>query len=96
MIIFSSLIFLLSLLGFYINSNRNILLILVVMELMFLSLNVHYLFLSVYIDDISAQLFSLFILNVAASESAIALSVLVVYYKVGGLLVLDNYKYLKG
>jgi len=60
---------------------NNIILILISIELMFLAMNVSFIFLSLYLDDLTGQIFSLFILTVAASESAIGLAILVVYYR---------------
>jgi len=53
-------------------------------ELMFLSLNNNFLFFSVKLDDIGGQVFSLFILTIAAAESSVGLALLVVYYRVRG------------
>jgi NADH-quinone oxidoreductase subunit K len=51
---------------------------------------------SVYLDDILGQMFALFILTVAAAESAIGLAILVVYYRIRGVISLDTLNFIKG
>jgi NADH-quinone oxidoreductase subunit K len=71
-------------------SRKNLLIILICIELMLLSLNLNFIILSVYLDDICGQLFSLFILTVAAGESSIGLAVMIAYYRVRGSIVLQK------
>ena len=61
-------------------NRRSILIILMCIELMLLSLNLNFIVFSVYFDDLYGQLFSLFILTVAASESAVGLAIIIIYY----------------
>ena len=53
-------------------------------ELMLLAINVNFIVYSVYLDDLAGQVFALFVLTVAAAESAIGLALLVAYYRVKG------------
>lgn len=60
---------------------NNFIKILIYIEIVFLIINFNFIFFSFIIDDIIGQIFSIFILAVVASESAIALAILVIYYK---------------
>ena len=66
------LLFIIGIVGIVIN-RRNILIIIMCVELVLLSLNLNFIIFSVYFDDLYGQLFSLFILTVAAAESALGL-----------------------
>lgn len=94
-IIVSSILFILGILGIFI-TRKNIIVILMSVELMLLSVNFNFIIFSVYLDDIFGQLFSLFILTVAAAESAIGLAILVVYYRLRGVISIDNISSIKG
>jgi len=76
-------LFIISLLGIVLN-RRNILITLMCIELVLLSLNLNFITFSVYLDDIYGQLFSLFILTIAAAESAIGLALIIIYYRIRG------------
>jgi len=74
-------IFIIGLLGITLNKN-NILVILMCLELVLLSLNLNFINFSIYFDDLYGQLFSLFILTVAAAESAIGLAIIIIYFRI--------------
>jgi NADH-quinone oxidoreductase subunit K len=76
-------LFITSLIGIAIN-RRSILIILMCIELVLLSLNLNFIIFSVYFDDLYGQLFSFFILTVAAGESAVGLAIIIIYYRVRG------------
>ena len=80
---FSSSLFLLGLWGIFLN-RKNIIVMLMSIELMLLAVNCNFLIFSMYLDDVLGQLFSLFILTVAAAESSIGLALLVIYYRARG------------
>jgi len=65
-------------------------------ELMLLSVNLLFIFLSIYMDDILGQVFSLYILTIAAAESAIGLALIVIYYRLRGLITVDFISTIKG
>jgi NADH-quinone oxidoreductase subunit K len=65
-------------------------------EIMLLAVNLNFIFFSVYLDDIIGQMFALYVLTVAAAESAIGLAILVVYYRIRGVIAIDNISALKG
>ena len=62
-----------------ISNRRNILIVLMCIELILLSINLNFILFSVYLDDSYGQLFSLFILTVAAAEAAVGLAILILY-----------------
>ena len=64
-------------------------------ELMLLAVNFNFIIFSVFLDDIVGQLFALFILTVAAAESAIGLAILVIYYRIRGTVSIEYINLLK-
>lgn len=76
----SSLVFIIGVIGLILN-RHNLILILMSLELMLLGVNLNFITFSVYLDDFLGQLFSLYILTVAAAESAIGLALFSSYYK---------------
>jgi NADH-quinone oxidoreductase subunit K len=91
----SMILFLLGIWGIFLN-RKNILIMLMSIELMLLAVNLNFLFFSVYLDDFLGQLFALFVLTVAAAESAIGLALLVVYYRVRGSISVEFIHLMKG
>ena len=98
----SMILFLLGIWGIFLN-RKNIIIMLMSIELMLLAVNLNFLLFSVYLDDLMGQLFALLVLTVAAAESAIGLALLVVYYRVRGTMAVDflfinlyNYKLMNG
>jgi len=89
------IIFILGVIGIILNY-KNILIMLMSIELMLLSINFNFIVYSVYLDDILGQIFSLLILTVAAAEAAIGLAILIVYYRIIGVILTDNINMLKG
>jgi NADH-quinone oxidoreductase subunit K len=77
-------------------NRRSILIILMCIELMLLSLNLNFIVFSVYFDDLYGQLFSFFILTVAASESAVGLAIIIIYYRIKGNISMDQNYLIKG
>jgi NADH-quinone oxidoreductase subunit K len=91
----SLLLFLLGVWGIFLN-RKNIIVMLMSIELMLLAINMNFVLFSVYLDDLVGQLFALFVLTVAAAESAIGLALLVVYYRVRGTIAVEFINLLKG
>jgi NADH-quinone oxidoreductase subunit K len=87
-------LYVIGMLGIVFN-RRSILIILMCIELMLLSLNLNFIVFSVYFDDLFGQLFALFILTVAASESAVGLAIIIIYYRVRGNISIDQNYLLK-
>lgn len=91
----SMVLFLLGIWGIFLN-RKNILIMLMSIELMILAVNLNFLFFSAYLDDLIGQLFALLVLTVAAAESAIGLALLVVYYRVRGTISVEFINLIKG
>ena len=83
------ILFLIGITGIVLN-RKNILIMLMSVELMLLAVNFNFILYSVYLDDAIGQLFAVLILTVAAAESAIGLAILVVYYRVRGTIAVEN------
>lgn len=91
----TTIIFLLGVLGLVLNK-RNLLIILMSIELMLVGLNLNFILFSVYLDDILGQVFALYVLTVAAAESAIGLAIFTVYYKYKQTIFLEGYNRSRG
>jgi len=89
------ILFFIGVLGLVLN-RKNILITIMSLELMLLAVNFNFVIFSIYLDDVVGQIFVLFILTIAATESAIGLALLTVYYKLKNSIQLDKIKTLKG
>jgi NADH-quinone oxidoreductase subunit K len=89
------LLFILGLTGILLN-RKNLLIIIFSIELILLSINFSFLLSSFYLDDLLGQVFTVFILTIAAAETSIGLAILITYYRISGTLAIDNTKTLKG
>jgi NADH-quinone oxidoreductase subunit K len=65
-------------------------------ELLLLAVNLNFIIFSIYLNDLVGQTFSLFILTIAAAESAIGLAILVVYYRIKGIISINFVNSIKG
>lgn len=83
------LIFIVGMLGIIVH-RRSILFILICLELVLLSLSLSFILFSVYFDDVYGQIFSFFILTVAAAESAVGLAIIIAYYRVRGSISINQ------
>jgi NADH-quinone oxidoreductase subunit K len=81
--------------GLFVFKN-NIIVILMSIELILFAINLNFAFFSFYLNDAVGQIFSIFVLTVAAAESAIGLAILVVYYRIRGIISIDYINSLKG
>ena len=75
---------------------ENIIVVLMSIELILLAVNINLVSFSIYLDDIAGQVFTLFILTVAAAEAAIGLAIIVVYYRNAGTITVEDIDKLKG
>jgi len=91
----SMVLFLIGLSGIFLN-RKNIIVLLMAVELMLLSINFNFIIFSVFLDDILGQLFALLVLTVAAAESAIGLAILVIYYRIRGTIAIEFIDLMKG
>lgn len=94
-IVSNCLLFLISCMGILF-TRQSILIILMCIELLLLSVNLNFITFSIYLDDIVGQLFSFFVLTVAASESAIGLAILIMCYRLRRDVTLTYLNVLKG
>nr|WQF69669.1 NADH dehydrogenase subunit 4L [Ceramothamnion sp.] len=89
------ILFFIGLLGMFLNK-KNILIMLMSLEMLFLAVSGFFIFSAIYLDDISGQIFAILILTVAASESAIGLAILVIYYRIRSTISVELMDLLKG
>lgn len=93
LLIFANL-YSISILGLVFNK-KNILIVIISIELMLLAVNLNFITFSIYLDDVLGQLFVIFILTVAAAESSIGLAILISYFKITGNITVQNFNSLK-
>jgi len=94
-LLMSIILFLIGVLGIFL-IKKNIIIILMSIELMLLAININFIVFSVYLNDLTGQLLALFVLTVAAAESAIGLAILVVYYRIKGIISINFINSIKG
>jgi|TARA_B100002003_G_scaffold19105_1_gene15831 NADH-quinone oxidoreductase subunit K len=90
-----AIIFTVGVVGIFLN-RKNIIVILMCIELILLAVNVNLVSFSIFINDLTGQIFTLFILTVAAAETAIGLAIIVVYYRNSGTIRVEEINKLKG
>ena len=91
----AAIIFSIGLAGVFLN-RKNIIVILMSIELILLAVNINFVSFSIFINDLTGQIFTLFILTVAAAEAAIGLAIIVVYFRNSGTIRVEEIDKLKG
>ncbi len=91
----AAVLFTLGVFGIFIN-RKNVIVILMSIELMLLAVNINLVAFSAFLNDLVGQVFTLFVLTVAAAEAAIGLAIVVVYYRNRGNIAVDEINVLKG
>jgi NADH-quinone oxidoreductase subunit K len=91
----AAILFTLGIFGIFLN-RKNVIIILMSIELMLLAINLNFVAFSAYLGDLSGQVFAMFILTVAAAEAAIGLAILVVYFRNRGSIEVDDINLMKG
>ena len=91
----AAVLFVIGIFGLFLN-RKNIIVILMSIELILLAVNINLVSFSIYLGDLSGQIFTLFILTVAAAEAAIGLAIIVVYYRNSGTIRVEEIDKLKG
>ena len=91
----AAIIFTIGIAGIFLN-RKNIIVILMSIELILLAVNINLVSFSIYLNDIGGQIFTLFILAVAAAEAAIGLAIIVVYFRNAGTIRVEEINKLKG
>jgi NADH-quinone oxidoreductase subunit K len=91
----AAILFTLGIFGIFLN-RKNVIIILMSIELILLSVNINMVSFSSFLGDITGQIFALLILTVAAAEAAIGLAILVVYFRNRGSIAVEDINLMKG
>ena len=91
----AAIIFTIGVIGIFLN-RKNIIIILMSIELILLAVNINLVSFSIYLQDLVGQVFTMFILTVAAAEAAVGLAIIVIYYKNKGSINVEQLSSLKG
>ena len=94
-LVLGGILFAISVLGIFLN-RKNVIILLMAIELMLLAVNINFIAFSHYLGDIHGQIFVFFILTVAAAESALGLAILVVLFRNLHTINVDDLDHLKG
>ena len=94
-LVVAAVLFTIGVLGIFLN-RRNIIIILMSVELILLAVNLNFVAFSAYLGDMVGQVFALFVLTVAAAEAAIGLAILVVYFRNRGTIAVEDVNLMKG
>ena len=94
-LILAAILFAIGVVGIFLN-RKNLIVLLMAIELMLLAVNLNYIAFSHYLNDLAGQLFVFFILTVAAAESSIGLAILVVLFRNLSTIDVDKLDSLKG
>jgi len=91
----AAIIFSIGIVGIFLN-RKNVIIILMSIELILLAVNINLVSFSIYLQDLTGQVFTMFILTVAAAEAAVGLAIIVIYYKNKGSIHVEQINSLKG
>jgi len=91
----SAIIFTIGIIGIFLN-RKNVIIILMSIELILLAVNINLVSFSIYLQNLVGQVFTMFILTVAAAEAAVGLAIIVIYYKNRGSINVEQISSLKG
>jgi NADH-quinone oxidoreductase subunit K len=91
----AAILFTLGIFGIFLN-RKNVIIILMSVELMLLAVNINFVAFSAFLGDLVGQIFAMFVLTVAAAEAAIGLAILVVYFRNRGTIAVEDINLMKG
>lgn len=91
----AAILFTLGIFGIFLN-RKNVIIILMSIELMLLAVNINMVAFSTHMNDMLGQVFAMFILTVAAAEAAIGLAILVIYFRNRGTIAVEDINQMKG
>ena len=91
----AAMLFTIGIFGIFLN-RKNVIIILMSVELILLAVNINFVAFSSYLNDMVGQIFTMFILTVAAGEAAIGLAILVIYYRNRGTIAVEDINLMKG
>lgn len=94
-LILAAILFTIGVFGIFLN-RRNVIVILMSIELMLLAVNINFVAFSASLGDLVGQVFTMFVLTVAAAEAAIGLAILVVFFRNKGSIAVEDISSLKG
>ncbi|MBC7985064.1 MAG: NADH-quinone oxidoreductase subunit NuoK [Sphingomonadaceae bacterium] len=94
-LVVAAILFVMGVLGIFLN-RKNVIIILMAIELILLAVNINLVAFSAYLGDIVGQVFAMFVLTVAAGEAAIGLAILVIYFRARGTIAVDDVNRMKG
>lgn len=94
-LIIAALLFTIGVFGIFLN-RRNVIVIMMSIELMLLAVNINFVSFSAALNDITGQVFTMFVLTVAAAEAAIGLAILVVFFRKRGSIAVEDLSSMKG
>ena len=94
-LVVAAILFTIGVLGIFIN-RKNVIVILMSVELILLAVNINFVAFSTYLHDITGQVFTLFVLTVAAAEAAIGLAILVAFFRNRGSIAVEDVNVMKG
>ena len=94
-LILSALLFSIGVIGIFLN-RKNVIIILMSIEIILLAVNINLVSFSYFLNDLTGQIFSLFVLTVAAAEAAIGLAILVIYNRNAGSIEIEKINTIKG
>ncbi len=91
----AAMLFTLGVFGIFLN-RKNVIIIMMSIELMLLAVNINMVAFSMFNSDIAGQIFTIFILSVAAAEAAVGLAILVIYFRNQGSIAVEDINLMKG
>ncbi|MEO1044928.1 MAG: NADH-quinone oxidoreductase subunit NuoK [Pseudomonadota bacterium] len=94
-LVVSSVLFVLGVFGIFLN-RKNVIIILMAIELILLSCNINLVAFSAFLGDMTGQVFAMFVLTVSAGEAAIGLAILVIYFRKRGTIAVEDVNRMKG
>ncbi len=94
-LILAGLLFTIGVFGIFLN-RKNVIVILMSIELMLLAVNINFVAFASFMDDLAGQVFTMFILTVAAAEAAIGLAILVAFFRNRGSIAVEDISMMKG
>ena len=94
-LILAGMLFTMGIFGIFLN-RKNVIIILMCIELMLLAVNINFVAFSSFLGDLTGQVFSMFILTVAAAEAAIGLAILVVFFRNKGSIAVEDISSMRG
>jgi len=94
-LVLAAILFTTGVFGIFLN-RKNVIIIMMSIELILLAVNINFVAFSAYLHDLSGQIFAMFILTVAAGEAAIGLAIIVVYFRNRGSIEVDDINMMRG